>query len=85
MTTPDRPAGPAPENVLRAAAEWIWMPPGTELGPAEDYLLVAMPTYVDTPTQVLRTTSSRPPETLVAEVRDGAARALAAQPTRPGA
>ena len=59
-----------PVAVLAAVDSWIWTPEDARRVETEDYLLVAFPPYLPSPTQVLRTRSERRPQELITEVRE---------------
>lgn len=61
-----------PEEVLRAAGEWIWYPPEARTVDTDDYLLIAYPAHFADPTVATRWRSDRPADALIDEVLDAA-------------
>lgn len=56
------------QRVLRAAADWVWVPRDARVAEREDYLLVAYPEHYAMPTQVLWSRTGRPVPEVAAEV-----------------
>lgn len=56
------------EDVLQAAAEWVWVPDDAQEVHTEDYQLIGYPEFYELPTQVPWSRTSRPVDEIVAEV-----------------
>jgi GNAT superfamily N-acetyltransferase len=62
-----------PAEVMRAAAEWVWVPPEAQEVRTEEFRLVAYPRHFADPTQVTSIHSARPADQLVDDVLVAAA------------
>jgi len=62
-----------PTEVLRAAAEWVWVPPEAREVRSDEFHLIAYPAHFAHPTQVTSIHSARPADELIDEVVEAAA------------
>jgi hypothetical protein len=61
-----------PEDVLREASGWVWVPPGAPVVDTTDYLLIAYPAHFAEPTVATRWRTDRPADELIDEVLEAA-------------